>query len=66
LGQVFIRGGQKLIYEAKFENGEKTITADFNHIAAYVRDTSNSAEVSVWSGGNPIATVSIDIRRVGQ
>lgn len=55
-----------MIYEAKFENGEKTITADFNHIAARVRDTNNNAEVIVWSGGNFIATVSIDIRRVSQ
>lgn len=54
----------RVIYEAKFENGEKTITADFNHIATRVRDTNNSAEVSVWSGGDHVVVISINIRRL--
>lgn len=58
--------GNRVIYEAKFENGEKTITADFNHIAARVRDTNNSAEVSVWNGGNPVAMISVVIRRLNK
>ena len=43
-----------MIYEANYNNGQKTVVQDFNEIVAFVRDTKVGATVNVWKNGNAI------------
>jgi hypothetical protein len=47
-------------YEAKYANGTKTVTQDFEMIVQFVRDMKVSADVTVWVNGNAVLNFNID------
>jgi hypothetical protein len=52
-----------MIYEANYNNGQKTIVHDFNEIVAFVRDTKVGASVNVWQNGNFIMHIDVEPRQ---
>lgn len=43
-----------MIYEARYQNGQRTVVHEFDEIVDFVRDTKVGADVTVWQNGSPI------------